>query len=223
MPSHLVELKNISKSYAVGPGRLPVLRQVDLFVEPGEFVAVMGPSGSGKSTLLHILGCLDRPDAGSYRLDGRNMLAANDSALSQIRARQIGFVFQTFNLIHNLTVYENIELPFIYSAASNGNTETRVLAATERVGLSDRLTHKPYQLSGGEMQRAAIARAVAPNPRLILADEPTGNLDSATGREILDLFETLNAGGATIVMVTHNEAIAARAGKVMVLHDGRFT
>jgi putative ABC transport system ATP-binding protein len=223
MPTDLVELENISKSYTVGPGRLPVLRHVNLVVQRGEFVAVMGPSGSGKSTLLHILGCLDRPDAGSYRLDGQSMLAATDAALSQIRARQIGFVFQTFNLIHTLTVYENIELPFIYSAASNGNAKAFVRAAIEQVGLSERIAHKPSQLSGGEMQRAAIARAVAPGPQLILADEPTGNLDSATGGEILDLFETLNAGGATIVMVTHNKDVAARAGKVMVLHDGRLS
>ncbi len=222
MSSCLVELIDISKSYPSGPERLPVLQHLDLRVVQGEFIAVMGPSGSGKSTMLHILGCLDRPDTGMYRLDGRNMLAATDSELSHIRARQIGFVFQTFNLIHNLSVQENVELPFLYGAVVNGGSAAKILAAIEQVGLSDRIGHKPFQLSGGEMQRAAIARAIAADPAIILADEPTGNLDSATGKEILDLFETLNTAGATIVMVTHNREVAARAGRVMRLHDGRF-
>ena len=218
----LVELIDISKSYPSGPERLPVLQHLDLRVVQGEFIAVMGPSGSGKSTMLHILGCLDRPDTGMYRLDGRNMLAATDSELSHIRARQIGFVFQTFNLIHNLSVRENVELPFLYGAGVNGGSAAKILAAIEQVGLSDRIGHKPFQLSGGEMQRAAIARAIAADPAIILADEPTGNLDSATGQEILDLFETLNTAGATSVMVTHNKEVAARAGRVVRLHDGRF-
>ncbi|KPJ78864.1 MAG: macrolide ABC transporter ATP-binding protein [Deltaproteobacteria bacterium SG8_13] len=218
----MVEMTAITKSYTVGYGRLPVLRKVNLTIRQGEFVAVMGPSGSGKSTMLHILGCLDRPDSGSYLLDGRDILAATDSELSQTRARRIGFVFQTFNLIHNLSVKENVELPFLYHAAQNGDGETRILSAIEQVGLAGRIAHKPYQLSGGEMQRAAIARAIATDPRLLLADEPTGNLDSSTGREILDLFETLNDAGATIVMVTHNQDVAGRAGRVMTLNDGRF-
>ena len=219
----LVELVDISKSYPFGSKRLPVLQHLNLRIVRGEFVAVMGPSGSGKSTMLHILGCLDRPDTGTYRLDGRNMLAATDSELSQTRARQIGFVFQTFNLIHNLSVRENVELPFLYGAGVNGGSAAKILAAIEQVGLAERIGHKPFQLSGGEMQRAAIARAIASDPAIILADEPTGNLDSTTGREILDLFEALNSGGATIVMVTHNTEVAARAARVVRLHDGRFT
>ena len=222
MAARLVDLTNVFKSYTVGPSTVSVLKNVDLGVERGEFVAVMGPSGSGKSTLLHILGCLDRPDSGRYLLDRRNMLDSTDSELSRTRAHQIGFVFQTFNLIHNLDVYENVALPFLYSAKQNGNSESRVRAAIEQVGLTDRITHKPFQLSGGEMQRTAIARAVAVDPKLILADEPTGNLDAATGREILKLFQMLNEKGATIVMVTHNQSVAAHARRVMNLNDGRF-
>lgn len=222
MAARLVDLTNVFKSYTVGPSTVSVLKNVDLGVERGEFVAVMGPSGSGKSTLLHILGCLDRPDSGRYLLDRRNMLDSTDSELSRTRAHQIGFVFQTFNLIHNLDVYENVALPFLYSAKQNGNSESRVRAAIEQVGLTDRITHKPFQLSGGEMQRTAIARAVAVDPKLILADEPTGNLDAATGREILNLFQMLNEKGATIVMVTHNQSVAAHARRVMNLNDGRF-
>ncbi len=222
MAARLVDLTNVFKSYTVGPSTVSVLKNVDLSVARGEFVAVMGPSGSGKSTLLHILGCLDRPDSGRYFLDRRNMLNATDSELSRTRAHQIGFVFQTFNLIHNLDVYENVELPFLYSARQNGSSESRIKAAIGQVGLTGRITHKPFQLSGGEMQRAAIARAVAVDPKLILADEPTGNLDAATGREILNLFQALNEKGATIIMVTHNQSVAAYARRVMNLNDGRF-
>jgi len=222
MSSCLVHLTKITKSYSIGPLTVSVLKNVDLIVENGEFVAVMGPSGSGKSTLLYILGCLDRPDSGSYLLEGRNMLDATDSELSHARAHQIGFVFQTFNLIHSLDVFENVELPFLYSAEKNSDFKSRIEKAIEQVGLTDRITHKPYQLSGGEMQRAAIARAVAVDPKLILADEPTGNLDSATGQEILRLFQGLNARGATIVMVTHDQNVAAYARRVIILNDGRF-
>jgi ABC-type lipoprotein export system ATPase subunit len=222
MASCLVELIDVCKSYPIGASSVSVLKNVALKVVRGEFVAVMGPSGSGKSTLLHLLGCLDRPDSGRYFLDGRDMLLASDSELSHTRARHIGFVFQTFNLIHNLDVYENVELPFLYAIEQNGDPGPRIKAAIEKVGLADRIKHKPYQLSGGEMQRAAIARALAVDPKLILADEPTGNLDSDIGREILGLFRTLNAGGATIVMVTHDRQVAACAGRVMVLNDGRF-
>ncbi len=222
MSSCLVHLTNIFKSYPIGPLTVSVLKNVDLSVKNGEFVAVMGPSGSGKSTLLYILGCLDRPDSGSYLLEGRNMLDATDSELSHARAHHIGFVFQTFNLIHSLDVFENVELPFLYSAEKNGDFRSRIEKAIEQVGLTDRTTHKPYQLSGGEMQRAAIARAVAVDPKLILADEPTGNLDSATGQEILRLFQALNARGATIVMVTHDENVAAYARRVIILNDGSF-
>jgi len=222
MSSCLVHLTQIFKSYSLGPSTVSVLKNVDLIVKNGEFVAVMGPSGSGKSTLLYILGCLDRPDSGSYLLEGRNMLDATDSELSHARAHHIGFVFQTFNLIHSLDVFENVELPFLYSAEKNGDFRSRIEKAIEQVGLTDRITHKPYQLSGGEMQRAAIARAVAVDPKLILADEPTGNLDSGTGHEILRLFQALNARGTTIVMVTHDENVAAYARRVKILNDGSF-
>jgi putative ABC transport system ATP-binding protein len=222
MSSPLVNLTQIVKSYSIGPSIVAVLKNLDLSVGKGEFVAVMGPSGSGKSTLLHILGCLDRPDSGRYLLDGRNMLDATDSELSHARAHHIGFVFQTYNLIHNLDVFENVELPFLYSAEQNGDPGPRIKKAIEQVGLTDRIAHKPYQLSGGEMQRAAIARAVAVDPKLILADEPTGNLDSATGHEILRLFQALNAKGATIVMVTHDQNVAEYARRVMILNDGSF-
>ena len=222
MSSCLVHLTKIFKSYPIGPLTVSVLKNVDLIVNRGEFVAVMGPSGSGKSTLLYILGCLDRPDSGSYILEGSNMLDATDSELSRTRAHHIGFVFQTFNLIHSLDVFENVELPFLYSAEKNGDFRSRIEKAIEQVGLTDRITHKPYQLSGGEMQRAAIARAVAVDPKLILADEPTGNLDSGTGHEILRLFQALNDRGATIVMVTHDENVAAYARRVIILNDGSF-
>jgi len=222
MPSDLVHLTHISKSYSIGLVTVPVLKNVELIVNSGEFVAVMGPSGSGKSTLLNILGCLDSPDSGSYLLNGRNMLNASDSALSHARAHHIGFVFQTYNLIHSLDVFENVELPFLYSAKENGDFRSRIEMAIDQVGLTERTAHKPYQLSGGEMQRAAIARAIAVDPKLILADEPTGNLDSTTGHEILRLFQALNARGATIIMVTHDETVAAYASRVIVLNDGSF-
>jgi len=222
MPSDLVHLTDISKSYSIGPVTVPVLKNVALIVNRGEFVAVMGPSGSGKSTLLNILGCLDSPDSGSYLLKGRNMLNTSDSELSHTRAHHIGFVFQTYNLIHSLDVFENVELPFLYSAKETGDFRSRIEMAIEQVGLSERTAHKPYQLSGGEMQRAAIARAIAVDPKLILADEPTGNLDSTTGDEILRLFQALNARGATIIMVTHDENVAAYASRVIILNDGSF-
>ena len=222
MPPCLVFLTKIFKSYSIGLATVPVLKNVELIVNSGEFVAVMGPSGSGKSTLLNILGCLDSPDSGSYLLNGRNMLNASDSALSNARAHHIGFVFQTYNLIHNLDVFENVELPFLYSAKENGDFRSRIEMAIAQVGLTERTTHKPYQLSGGEMQRAAIARAIAVDPKLILADEPTGNLDSTTGDEILCLFQALNARGATIIMVTHDKNVAAYASRAIILSDGSF-
>ena len=222
MSTPLVELDRVHKSHTTGLATVHVLKNVDFSVSMGEFVAVMGPSGSGKSTLLHILGCLDLPDAGRYLFDGLDVLASTDPELSRIRAHHIGFVFQTFNLIHNLDVYENVELPFLYSEQAEQDYVSQIKSAVDQVGLADRIDHKPFQLSGGEMQRAAIARAIAVDPKLVLADEPTGNLDTDTGFEILDLFKALNSGGVTIVMVTHDANVAAYADRVMTLKDGRF-
>ena len=182
----------------------------------------MGPSGSGKSTLLHILGCLDRPSQGAYLLDGRDVSHATDDELSALRSAVIGFVFQNFHLIPNLTVYDNVRMPFLYRDAAPIAIHEKTLAAVEAVGLVHRLRHHPGQLSGGEMQRTAIARALVNQPRLILADEPTGNLDSATGRAILDILEGLNAAGTTLILVTHDRRIADRAHTLATLSDGRF-
>ncbi len=217
-PGSLIEARGLVKTYLRGERSLTVLRGVDLEVSGGDFVAVMGPSGSGKTTLLHILGCLDRPSAGHYRLAGRDVTELSDRALSRIRARDIGFVFQTFNLIPSLTLQENVALPFAY--AGGGAFRERVRQAMAQVGLSERRDHRPAALSGGEMQRAAIARALAIGPRLILADEPTGNLDTDTTRDILDLFAYMHAGGATIIMVTHDRDVAAVARRRVLLTDG---
>lgn len=216
----LIEAKGISKSYSVGADSITVLHKIDFFTEGNDFVAVMGPSGSGKSTLLYILGCLELPSKGSYLFDGKDVLNASDRELSHIRANQIGFVFQTFNLVPALTVYENIELPFFYSNHREKIKTAHILDAVDRVGLRKRITHKPSQLSGGEMQRVAIARALAVKPKLILADEPTGNLDSATSREIMTLFRELHEDGAAIVIVTHDHNVAEWAAKIIHIIDG---
>jgi putative ABC transport system ATP-binding protein len=215
-------MQGISKQYRTGTKSVPVLNEIDLQVASGEFVAVMGPSGSGKSTLLHLLGCLDRPSAGVYLLDGRAVADASDRELSHLRSRQIGFVFQTFHLLPDLNVRENVELPFLYGPVWPSNPTESALAAIEKVGLGHRADHLPAELSGGEMQRVAIARALAVAPKMILADEPTGNLDSETGREIIALFQALNQAGTTIVMVTHDRNVAAGADHVRVLKDGVF-
>ena len=182
----------------------------------------MGPSGSGKSTLLYILGCLARPTSGEYFLESRSVSQASDKELSHIRANQMGFVFQTFNLLPQLNVFENVELPFLYASKKSIRSEDEVARAIEQVGLIDRIHHKPNELSGGEMQRVAIARALAIGPSLILADEPTGNLDSRNSNEILDIFQDLHKDGATIVMVTHDDEVASRAQRVMTLKDGEL-
>jgi len=198
------------------------VRGVDLDVARGEFVAIMGRSGSGKSTLLQLLGALDRPTSGRYELDGDDVFAAGDRKLSRLRAERIGFVFQTFHLLDELTVLENVRLPFSYRSESRGDAKRRALAALHRVGLGARLLHTPNTLSGGEMQRVAIARALVVEPDLILADEPTGNLDEETSEEILALFEGLHADGATIILVTHDPDVAARASRVMRMHEGQI-
>jgi len=220
--SYLIEASGISKEFSIGASLIQALDDIDIRVNEGESVAIMGPSGSGKSTLLHILGCLERPTSGRYILDGKDVFESSDRQLSNFRANHIGFVFQTFNLLSQLTVLENVELPFLYSSSDNGETRARVTRAIEQVGLINRLNHRPAELSGGEMQRVAIARALAIEPTLILADEPTGNLDSRTSEEILELFERLHDDGATMLMVTHDREVASRSQRVMTLRDGKF-
>jgi putative ABC transport system ATP-binding protein len=212
----------VGKSYPRGSGEVVALADVSLEVPAGESLAVMGPSGSGKSTLLAVLGCLDRPTAGEYLLDGHRVSELSDQALSRIRNHSIGFVFQSFHLIPQLSVVENVEAPLLYGSDPPSEWRERALACLERVGLLHRATHRPSELSGGEAQRAAIARALVTRPRILLADEPTGNLDSATGEEIASLLDALNRDGRTIVLVTHNEALARRAHRMVRLRDGRI-
>ena len=220
--SAFIEVEGLSKDFLVAKRRVPVLLGIDLVVERGEFLAITGPSGSGKTTLLHILGGLERPSAGSYRLAGSEFAAANDDDLSLARCTKIGFVFQSFHLIAQLDILENVAMPFLYASRFEGGAYERSERALARVGLSHRLTHRPAALSGGEMQRVAIARAIVMGPSLILADEPTGNLDSATGAGILALLEELNRDGTTLIMVTHDESIAARASRRACVRDGRL-
>ncbi len=217
----LIDARSLVKTYMRGDTEIPVLRGVDFSVQSGEWVAVMGPSGSGKSTLMHILGCLGRPTSGQYIFDGVDIRWASDRELASVRADAIGFVFQTFNLLPDLSIVENVEVPFLYSSGSKGkDPHGRVLEALEHVGLQHRLTHRPGELSGGEMQRVAIARAMVMGPKLILADEPTGNLDSRTGKDILSLFRGVHKAGVTVIMVTHDREVAAHAGRTVVLKDG---
>lgn len=223
MKTPIIDAGAIVKTYQKANVRIPVLRGIDLRLFEGTFLGVMGASGSGKSTLLNIIGCLDRPTAGSYRLDGVDVLHASDDQLSRLRSRYLGFVFQTFNLIPNLTVFENVELPFLYRPIDPGAVSKRVHAAVSQVGLSRRINHKPAELSGGEMQRVAIARALAVDPKLILADEPTGNLDSRNSREIMGLFKQLHDQGSTIILVTHDRQVAAYADSRVTIDDGRIT
>lgn len=218
--SPLVILQGVEKTYALGEIRVQALSGIDLRVTHGEFIAIMGASGSGKSTLLHILGCLDSPTSGTYYLNGKNVSELDDTALSRIRSTQIGIIFQTFNLIPEYSVLENVALPLLYQGIAEVEANQRALERLTTVGLAGRFKHRPKELSGGEMQRTAIARALAINPLLILADEPTGNLDSATGRDILHLFSDLHAGGTTIMMVTHDPDVAAFSQKVLQMRDG---
>ena len=219
----MIKLSGIVKEYHIAGDAIPVLRGIDLSVGRGDFLSIMGPSGSGKSSLLYILGCLDRPVRGTYLLDGVDVCHASDEERSRLRANQIGFVFQTFNLIPSLSLFENVELPFLYADGDDGRpVKERVMAVIEQVGLGDRIKHRPSELSGGEMQRTAIARAAVMNPKLILADEPTGNLDSETGRRILELFHEFHAKGTTIIMVTHDRAVASHADTRITLKDGKI-
>lgn len=219
---YIVEASGIIKNQTMGHTTIPILRGIDLCLKKGEYVAIMGASGSGKSTLLNILGCLDRPTAGQYLLDGVDVLLAGDTELSRLRANYVGFIFQTFNLIDNLTVAENIALPFLYQDADPYEVKQRVHRAMTQVGLNARANHRPTELSGGEMQRVAIARALAVSPKLILADEPTGNLDSETASEIMQLLGDLHAHGGTIVLVTHDHRIAAQAQSCITIRDGQI-
>jgi putative ABC transport system ATP-binding protein len=218
----IVALRDVTRVYPRGAREVVALAGVSLEVREGEKLAIMGPSGSGKTTLLSILGCLDRPTQGEYRFEGRRVEALGDDELSRLRNRSIGFVFQAFHLIPQLTVAENVETPLLYEGTSPSEWRPRALAALEQVGLADRADHRPGELSGGEAQRAAIARALVTSPRVLLADEPTGNLDTRTGEEIAELLEELHGRGGTVVLVTHNEALARRAERVVRLRDGRI-
>lgn len=217
-----IELHNVTKVYGRGRTAVDALRGIDLTVMRGEYVAVLGPSGSGKSTLMNIIGCLDRPTSGTYRLGGVDVTTLSDNDLAEIRNRQIGFVFQNFNLLQRATALENVELPLLYRGL--GKRRRRQLAAQmlERVDLADRMHHTPSQLSGGEQQRVAIARALVTDPLILLADEPTGNLDSARSAEILKIFDELHAEGRTIVMITHERDVAERAGRRVRIRDGEI-
>jgi len=214
----MISMEGIQKTYRVGDTEVAALRGVSLRIEKGEFVALMGPSGCGKSTLMNIMGCLDTPGAGSYRLDGQEVAGLDDDTLSAIRNQKIGFIFQSFNLLPRATALENVSLPLIYSDQSG--IEARAVAVLSSVGLAERMDHKPPQLSGGQQQRVAIARALITDPVILLADEPTGNLDTKSGEEILLLFRELHRQGRTIVLVTHDPHIAGHAERVIHLKDG---
>ena len=220
---HLILMHELTRVYDLGPQKIYALNGVDLTIEQGEYVAIMGPSGSGKSTLMNIIGCLDTPTSGSYVLDGVPVETLNDDELAAIRNKKIGFVFQTFNLLARTTALQNVELPLVY--AKIPRAERRLLAeeALAAVGLQDRMSHQPNELSGGQRQRVAIARALVNKPSLLLADEPTGNLDSQTGREILDLFHELHARGNSIIMVTHEDDVAREAKRIIHIRDGKVS
>ena len=221
MAQPVIVTTDLSKTYGSGSSAVHALRQASMSVESGEFVALMGPSGSGKSTLLHLLGCLDRPSAGSYALEGRAVAALSKNERARLRNQRIGFVFQSFNLLPRLSALENVALPLLYRAGG-GDTRRQAAAALEQVGLAGRASHLPNALSGGEKQRVAIARALVTAPALLLADEPTGNLDSATGAEIMALLSELGRQGLTILVVTHDPQIASRADRIVHMKDGQI-
>ena len=216
----MIELQEIEKTYGNGSVRTPVLKDISFRVELGEYVAIMGASGTGKSTLLNILGCLDKPTGGHYRLDGTDVVGLDDDALSHVRNHKIGFVFQMFHLLERTTAYKNVMLPLIYTENYPEDAEERAKQGLAAVGLTDRMYYKPGELSGGQQQRVAIARALVTDPHLILADEPTGNLDRKSGLELLAIFSRLHHQGRTIIVVTHDQEIAEHAGRIMLLEDG---
>ena len=220
-PAHLIEMTELTRVYDLGPQQIFALNGVNLTIEQGEYVAIMGPSGSGKSTLMNIIGCLDTPSSGSYLLDGVPVETLNDDELAAIRNKKIGFVFQTFNLLARTTALHNVELPLVYAKVSRAERRQLAEEALAAVGLGDRMNHQPNELSGGQRQRVAIARALVNRPSLLLADEPTGNLDSQTGREILDLFHELHSRGNSIIMVTHEDDVAREAKRVIHIRDGK--
>ncbi|MGH7600018.1 MAG: ABC transporter ATP-binding protein [bacterium] len=218
----LIDIRELIKTYQIGTIEVNALRGVDLHIQKNEYVAIMGPSGSGKSTLMNILGCLDTPTAGKYELDGEVVSKMNDDQLADIRNRQIGFVFQTFNLLARANALHNVELPLIYAGIPAAKRRAMAMEALQRVGLGDRFHHKPNELSGGQRQRVAIARALINNPSIIFADEPTGNLDTTTGDEIMAIFTELHEQGNTIILVTHEEYIAEHALRIVRLRDGKI-
>ncbi len=219
----MIQLSHITKTYRMGDVDISVLSDISLKVLQGELIAVMGPSGSGKSTLMNLLGCLDRPTSGTYLFENREISTMSDDELAHVRNQKIGFVFQSFNLLPRFTALKNVEMPLIYSGISGRERTERAIPVLEQVGLKDRMYHKPTELSGGQQQRVAIARALVNNPPLLLADEPTGNLDSHSGAEILNIITELNKRGVTIIIVTHDQNVARRCKRVITLMDGRIT
>jgi len=217
----IIDVRDLRKTYVMGTEEVHALAGVSVSIEKGEWVSIMGPSGSGKSTLMNLIGCLDTPTSGSYRLNEQEVARLNDDQLAEIRNREIGFVFQTFNLLARTTALQNVELPLIYAGVSRADRRKRAKGALESVGLGDRMEHMPNQLSGGQRQRVAVARALVTSPSIILADEPTGNLDSKTGEELMALFVDLHRRGNTIILVTHEEDIARRAQRALRLMDGK--
>ena len=222
VPAHLIEMRDLTRVYDLGPQQIRALNGVDLKIDQGEYVAIMGPSGSGKSTLMNMIGCLDTPSSGTYLLDGVPVETLNDDELAAIRNRKIGFVFQTFNLLARTSALHNVELPLVYAKVHRLERRQQAEEALIAVGLGDRMNHQPNELSGGQRQRVAIARALVNRPSLLLADEPTGNLDTQTGREILDLFHELHARGNSIILVTHEDDVAREAARVIRLRDGKI-